>query len=180
MMNRYHNYIFLDKIDSDLSLKIKKIKKVSIIYYIDNFEPFNENNCKLIGKFCKKINVPFYIMNSLKNAVKYKAAGIYITAENRRVILNKFNKLKIIGSVHNNFDYYFKTMQNCSLVMLSPLFYNKKYSRNKILGSNKFRLISRNWKIDLCPLGGINKSNFNKIKLLRMSNIAHRSMLKLT
>jgi thiamine monophosphate synthase len=178
-MNQYHNYIFLDKINSELSLKIKKIKKVSIIYYTDNFEPFNENNCNLIRKFCEKINIPFYIMNSLKNAVKYKAAGIYITAENRRIILNKYYKLKIIGSVHNNLDYYFKNIQNCTLVMLSPLFYNKKYSRNKILGSNKFRLISRNWEIDLCPLGGINNSNLNKIKLLRISNIAHRSMLKL-
>ena len=119
-------------------------------------------------------------MNSFKNAVKYKATGIYITAENRRIILNKSNKLKVIGSVHNNFDYYFKTTQNCTLVMLSPLFYNKKYSRNKILGNNKFRLISRNWKIDLCPLGGINSFNLNKIKLLRIGNIAHRSMLKLT
>lgn len=179
-MNQYHNYIFLDKINSELSLKIKKIKKVSIIYYTDNFELFNENNCKLIRKFCKKINVPFYIINSLKNAVKYKAAGIYITAENRRIILNKSNKLIIIGSVHNNLDYYFKTIQNCTLVMLSPLFYNKKYSRNKILGSNKFRLISKNWKIDLCPLGGINNSNLNRIKLLRISNIAHRSMFNLT
>jgi len=179
-MNQYHNYIFLDKINSELTLKIKKIKKVSIIYYTDNLETFNENNCRLIRDFCKKINAPFYIVNSLKIAVKYKAAGIYITADNRRIILNKYYKLKIIGSVHNNFDCYFKIIQNCTLVMLSPLFYNKKYSRNKILGSNRFRLISRNCKIDLCPLGGINKSNFNKIKLLRISNIAHRSMLKLT
>jgi len=167
-MNQYHNYIFLDKINSELSLKIKKIKKVSIIYYTDNFEPFNENNCKLIRKFCKKINAPFYIVNSLKNAIKYNTAGIYITADNRRIILNKYYKLKIIGSVHNNLDFYFKTIQNCTLMMLSPLFYNKKYSRNKILGSSKFRLISRNWKIDLCALGGINNSNLNKIKLLRI------------
>lgn len=179
-MNQYHNYIFLDKINNKLSLKIKKIKKVSIIYYTDNFEPFNENNCKQIKNFCKKINASFYIVNSLKNAMKYKAAGIYITANNRRIILNKYCKLKIIGSVHNNLDFYFKTIQNCTLVMLSPLFYNKKYSRNKILGTVKFRLISTNWKIDLCPLGGINNSNLNKIKLLRISNIAHRSMLNLT
>jgi thiamine monophosphate synthase len=177
-MNQYHNYIFLDKINSELSLKIKKIKKVSIIYYTDNSEPFNENNCKLIKKFCEKINVPFYIVNSLKIAVKYKAAGIYITANNRRIILNKYYKLKIIGSVHNNLDYYFKTIQNCTLVMLSPLFFNKKYSRNKILGSNKFRLMSKNWKIDLCPLGGINKSNFNNIKLLKTSSIGLRSIFK--
>lgn len=179
-MNQYHNYIFLDKINSELSLKIKKIKKVSIIYYTDNFESFNEIDCKQIKNFCKKINVPFYIVNSLKIAVKYKAAGIYVTAENRRIILNKYYKLKIIGSVHSNLDFYFKTIQNCTLVMLSPLFYNKKYSRNKILGTVKFRLISKNWKIDLCPLGGINNSNLNKIKLLRIGNIAHRSMLKLT
>ena len=42
-MNQYHNYIFLNEINDQLTVRIKKIKNVSIIYYIDDFESFNEN-----------------------------------------------------------------------------------------------------------------------------------------
>ena len=176
-MNQYHNYIFLSEINDQLSISIKKIKKVSIIYYIDDFQLFNENNCKLIRNFCKKINAPFYVVNSINNAVKYKANGIYIDANNKRTLLKKYNKLRIIGSAHNSLDYFFKKNQNCNMIMLSPLFYNNKYSNNKILGTAKFRLISREWKTDVCALGGINKSNINKVKLTKTSNIGFRSMV---
>ena len=152
-MNQYHNYIFLNEINDQLSVRIKKIKNVSIIYYIEDFQLFNENNCQLIRNFCKNINAPFYIVNSITDVAKYKANGIYIKADNKRIILKKYNKLKIIGSAHNNLEYFFKKKQNCNMVMLSPLFYNNKYSNNKILGTAKFRLISREWKTDVCALG---------------------------
>jgi len=176
-MNKYHNYIFLNEINDQLSVRIKKIKNVSIIYYIDDFQLFNENNCRRIRNFCKNIKAPFYLVNSVKNAVKYKATGIFIKADNKRIILKKYNKLKIIGSAHNWLDYFFKKNQNCNMVMLSPLFYNKKYSNNNILGTTKFRLISKDWKIDVCALGGINKTNVNKVKLIKTKNIAFRSMI---
>ena len=179
-MNQYHNYIFLNEINDQLSVRIKKIKNVSIIYYIDDFQSFNENNCKRIRNFCKKINAPFYVVNSINNVVKYKATGIYIKADNKRIILKKYNKLKIIGSAHNNLEYFFKKNQNCNMIMLSPLFYNNKYSNNNILGTAKFRLISKDWKIDLCALGGINKTNINKVKLIKTKNIAFRSMIYLS
>jgi thiamine monophosphate synthase len=176
-MNQYHNYIFLNEINDQLSATIKKFKKISIIYYIEDFQLFNENNCKLIRNFCKNINAPFYVVNSIKDVAKYKANGIYIKADNKRIILKKYNKLKIIGSAHNNLEYFFKKNQNCNMIMLSPLFYNKKYSNNNILGTSKFRLISRGWKIDVCALGGINKTNINKVKLIKTNNIAFRSMI---
>ena len=176
-MNQYHNYIFLSEINDQLSVIIKKIKKVSIIYYIDDFQLFNENNCKLIRDFCKNINAPFYIVNSIIHVAKYKANGIYIKADNKRIILKKYNKLKIIGSAHNTIDYFFKKNQNCTMVMLSPLFYNKKYSINKILGTSKFRLITQGWKTGVCALGGINKTNINKVKLTKSNNIGFRSMV---
>jgi thiamine monophosphate synthase len=176
-MNQYHNYIFLNEINDQLSVRIKKIKNVSIIYYIDKVQSFNENNCQLIRNFCKNINAPFYIVNSITDVAKYKANGIYIKADNKRIILKKYNKLKIIGSAHNNLEYFFKKKQNCNMVMLSPLFYNNKYSNNKILGTAKFRLISKDWKIDVCALGGINKTNINKVKLIKTSNIGFRSMI---
>ena len=63
------------------------------------------------------------------------------------------------------------------MVMLSPIFYNNKYSNNKILGTAKFRLITQGWETDVCALGGINKTNINKVKLIKTSNIGFRSMI---
>ena len=91
-MNPYHNYIFLNEINNEIKLKIKKIKKLSIIYFEDNSTIFNETNCKIIRNFCRSIKAPFYIMNSIKKAVKYKANGTYILANNRRLVINKYPK----------------------------------------------------------------------------------------
>jgi thiamine monophosphate synthase len=176
-MNTYHNYIFLNEINNEIKFKIKKIRKISIIYYEDNSTVFDEVNCKIIRNFCKNIKAPFYVMNCIKKADKYKANGVYISANNRRIILNKYPNLKIIGSAHNNLDYYFKFNQKCTMIMLSPLFYNKKYSYHKILGATKFRLIIKEWKTDFCALGGININKLNIIKLTKTENIAYRSTI---
>ena len=54
-------------------------------------------------------------------------------------------------------------MQGCNIISLSPLFYNSKYSNNKILNPLKFNLIKKNWNTDVCALGGINSKNIKKI-----------------
>ena len=59
----------------------------------------------------------------------------------------------------------------CSGFFLSPLFKNEKYSENKFLGTNKFRLMSLKWTKKVYALGGINSSNLNKIKLLNCNGI---------
>jgi hypothetical protein len=55
--------------------------------------------------------------------------------------------------------------------MISPLFYNKKYSKNKILGPIKINLITKNWKTKIGALGGISPVNYTKTKLLNKINI---------
>jgi thiamine monophosphate synthase len=84
-----------------------------------------------------------------------------------------------MGSAHNQLEYYFKKMQQCRTVTLSPLFFNPKYSVNKILGVVKFNLISKMWNISLCALGGIAEKNINKINLTRATSVAfHRFIEK--
>jgi thiamine-phosphate pyrophosphorylase len=81
-------------------------------------------------------------------------------------------KFIIIGTAHNQLEYYFKKRQNCKIIALSPIFHNPKFSINKILGATKFNLVSRIWKTDLCALGGVNESNIKKIKITKASAIA--------
>ena len=75
-------------------------------------------------------------------------------------------------------EYYYKKMQNFNNLFLSPIFFNKKYSQNRIYGTNKFRLISLEWKINLGALCGINKSNIRKIKLTKVKFIGFSSLIK--
>jgi hypothetical protein len=64
------------------------------------------------------------------------------------------------------------------VIMLSPLFYNKKYSKNKILNVCKFNLISMNWAKKICALGGVNLNNLKKLNMTRSSAAAFVSLMK--
>jgi thiamine monophosphate synthase len=114
----------------------------------------------------------------LKLALQTKANGIFLSAKNKKIIpkIQKLN-FEIIGSAHNQIEYYFKKKQGCTLLMLSPIFFNKKYSENKILGPMKFNLMSSSWNNNLCALGGITSKTLSKIKLTRASSIAFVSLV---
>jgi hypothetical protein len=58
------------------------------------------------------------------------------------------------------------------------LFKTKKYSDNKILNTNKFRLISKEWLITKLALAGIKKKNLNKLKDLKIQGVGTASYFK--
>ena len=134
---------------------------------------------KNIIKFCKFNQLPFYIIDDIKTAKRLNANGIFISSNNRKVGLSLCVnvKFKLIGSVHNQLEYFFKLRQNCKTLMLSPIFYNNKYSLNKILNPIKFNLISLNWKTDICALGGIFNNNIKKIKITKAKSIGIKSWI---
>ena len=158
-----------------------RYKDKSIIIYNENYNDKNFiNEKKLINlrKFCKNKNIKFYIINDIKLAFRYKADGLIISSNNKRPIYN-FNKRIIrIGITHSQKEYYEKKQQKCDYIFLSPIFLNKKYSVNKILGIIKFNLMSLNWKIKILALGGINNKNLKKIKLTKSAGIGAITFFK--
>jgi thiamine-phosphate pyrophosphorylase len=158
-----------------------RYKDKSIIIYSDNYNDKNfisEKELINLRKICKNKNIKFYIINDLKFAFRHKADGIIITSNNKRPIYN-FNKRIIrIGIAHSQKEYYEKKQQNCDYIFLSPIFLNKKYSANKILGILKFNLISLNWKIKILALGGINNKSLKKIKLTKSVGIGAITFFK--
>ena len=134
---------------------------------------------KNIIKFCKFNQIPFYIIDNIKIAKRLNADGIFISSNNRKIGLSLIanEKFKLIGSAHNQLEYSFKIRQNCKTLMLSPIFYNNKYSLNKILNLIKFNLIALNWKIDICALGGVSNSNIKKIKNTKAKSIGIKSLV---
>jgi hypothetical protein len=61
--------------------------------------------------------------------------------------------------------------------MLSPLFFNEKYSKNKILNVTKFNSKTIHWNIDLCALGGINATTLKKVKLTKCVAIGFKKFI---
>ena len=172
-------YFFIDTLDEIIRKNIKNFKKLSFVYKSDSINDINHANIVTIKNFCKKNKILFFISDNFKLAKKYEADGIFLSSSYKKIgnIVLKKN-FKIIGSAHNQLEYSLKNKQSCELIMLSPLFYNKKYSQNKILNVCKFNLISMGWDKKICALGGISLNNFKKLNMTRCSAVAFISLMK--
>ena len=170
-------YFFTTYINEQMFKNVVKFKNIAIIYnnkYIDN-----ENNFLNIKKFCKNNNIKFFILDNFRLAVKYKLDGIILSHNNKRAYLNLNNykkNFKIIGKVHSQNEYSFKIKQNCTTILLSPIFQNLKYNTSKILSISKFNQISKDWRTNVFALGGINFENIKKIKMTKAKGIGFISL----
>lgn len=171
-----NNYVFLDKINFLIKSNLLKFRRINIIINTSNE---NKKEIENIIRFARRFRIPFYIKNSFKYCVKYKSAGVFIESINKKTQRPQLLKKNfvIIGSVHNQLEYIQKVRQNCSILTFSPIFFNEKYSKNKILGILKFNLISLNWNKEISALGGINLRNIKQIKLTRAKSISFHKLI---
>jgi len=173
--NKLEYYIFIEELNEIIVSNLIKLKQKKINIHII----CSEKNYLIIYKFSKKNKIPLYFINNLRLAIQCKVEGVFLTASNKSLKSNiiQTTKLEVIGSAHNQFEYSMKRRQNCSTIMLSPIFYNIKYSPNKILNPTKFNLITLNWDIKVCALGGINNKNIKLINLTKSKSIGVKSLI---
>ena len=173
ILNRYY---FINKFNQ--SHLDKQDKKTTIIYRNYN-QKLNEKLILKLKNYCKKKGNKFLISNNIKLAIKLNLDGAYIPAFNKSFWHNSYSlkkNFKLVGSAHNLTEIKIKEKQNVSSIFISSIFKNNKC--NKFLGIYKFlNLIKLTKKIVVC-LGGINKNNIKKIKLLNIKNIASITMLQ--
>lgn len=168
-------YIFVEELNERIIKNIINLKRQKLRINIIILD----KNSLIISKFAKKEKIPFFFTDNLKYAIKHKAQGILLTNK-YRVQKNNIKittRLEVIGSAHNQREYYIKKKQNCTTIMLSPIFYNNKYSQNKILYVNKFNLITLTWKNNICALGGITSKNLKLINLTRCNSVGIKSLI---
>ena len=154
---------------------IKKNKKISIIYRNNG----SQEDYQKLYKFrqaCRIKNFKFYVANNFKLAKYCKADGLYLSSYNKK----KYSVYKdsLIGSAHNFGEIYEKMKQGCSTIILSRLFKTSYKNKKKYLGIVKFNLISKNYLINLVPLGGINSINLLKLNLVNTNGLALLSEIK--
>ena len=105
--------------------------------------------------------------------------GLYLPSFNKKLKYKNIackNKFKLIGSAHNTSEINNKNKQGCSKIFISPIFKTQK--NKKHLDTIKFNLLSANIKNKLVALGGINSSNFFRLKLTRSKGFASISWIK--
>jgi thiamine monophosphate synthase len=182
MINNIRFYFFTDNLNEVIIKNIHKFKNIAIIYKNSNPEKINNNKILGIKNFCKKNKIPLLIKDNYILAKKYNVDGLFISSLNKKMYnFQSFKKsFFIIGSAHNMLEYHIKIRQKCKSVMFSPIFYNKKYSYNKILGVIRFNLISKQWKTNICALGGVNLKNLSKIKMTASRSVAFVSLINET
>ena len=181
-LNKFYSenfYFFTSHINEQIRKNVLKFKNIAVVY---NKTSVNDlKNFLIIKKFCKYNNLKLYILDNLRVAYQFNLDGIVLSHNNKRLIfVNKITfkkEFKIIGKVHNQREYYFKKKQNCKNLILSPLFSNKKYTNNQLLGVIKFNLISNHWHLRTFAMGGINLQNFNKVKGTKAQGIGFQSFI---
>ena len=175
----YKHYVFLEEINNFIKDNLVKFSTINIIIDINDNTSKNLQNQLSIIEFAKKNRIPFLIKNDFQKSVKYKANGVFITSDHKKItkpILLKKN-FYIVGGAHNQLEYAQKLNQKCHLLMLSPLFFNEKYSKNKILNILKFNSKTIDWEVNLCALGGINSKTLKKVKLTKCVAVAFKKFI---
>ena len=161
-------YYFINKFDPNHINKLDK--KIALIYRNYN----KKTSLELISKiktFCKLNKRIFILSNNYKLALKIDLDGVYIPSFNSNLKHLNYPKKKnfiVLGSAHNIKEIRIKEMQKVNAIFIASLFNKKK----NFLGINKFLNLINFTKKKIIVLGGINKKNLNKLRLLNINGYA--------
>lgn len=174
MINLPNKWFFLDS---------RKKESISILYHITSKDgviffnnEYNDNHhsLKKIEKlvyFCRKNNIPFLFPNSIVNALKFKACGIYLPLSKYQE--NSKNKLSLINippdfiiatSVHNYKEILISNKLKYNIVFISPAFITMSHKEMAPHNTVKFINLCKFSNAQVFALGGINKKNFQLLK----------------
>lgn len=150
---------------------MKLDKKVNIIYRNYN-NTADLNQLKELKEACKNTRRKLYLANDFKLALKLKIDGVYIPAFNKNLNIKYFNKkrIEVLGSAHNLKEVNLKKKQGINKIFLSPIFKTEK--KENYLDIMKFNLLSKYAKGKIIALGGINRINIKKLKLVKCEGFA--------
>jgi thiamine-phosphate pyrophosphorylase len=168
-INKIRKYYFINKFDTN---NIDKQDKQTVIVYRNySLNNKNEEIILKIKKHCKNKRKKFYLSNNIKLAIKLDLDGAYIPSFNKDTLHLAYSykrNFDIIGSAHNLKEIRIKEKQKVKKIVISSLFKKNK----NFLGTNKFKILKNLTKKNVVALGGISRSNLNKLKLLKNPDFA--------
>ena len=168
-INKIRKYYFINKFDTnDID---KQNKQTTIIYRNYSIKTVNQTLILKIKNYCKEKKLKFYLSNNTKLAIKLGLDGSYIPSFNKSTNHLSYSYKRnfcIIGSAHNLKEIRIKEKQKVKKIVISSLFKKNK----NFLGTNKFKILKNLTKKNVVALGGISRSNLNKLKLLKNPDFA--------
>ena len=165
-------YFLIDKLDE---INLDYAKNIGAILILRKTENLKFKEIQKFQKRCISHNIALYIANNVKLLFKLKSNNFYISAYNKQHfnhlrLLN--SKINIIGSAHNPAEINQKIKQGCSNILISRLFKTNYKNKKGWLGTIRFNLLTRKSSANFVALGGINKNNFSKLKMLNIVGFA--------
>jgi len=145
-------YYITSSLDQVKIKNIKKFQDIGVIYKQENNKSVDIFDCYILKNICKKNQIPFFVCDDFKLANKLDANGVFLSS-------------------------LYKKPVNNSILRKNPLFYNEKYSLNKILSVVKFNLITLNWSGKISAMGGIKYENIKKIQITNCYSISFIKLL---
>jgi thiamine-phosphate pyrophosphorylase len=173
--NNLKKFYFIKEFDKN---HIKSLDNDINIIYRNYTEKYDEFKILEIKNFCKKIGKKFFLANNIKLTVKLRLDGAYIPSFNKDLSVKSLTgkKITILGSAHNLKEINQKRNQGVQIIFLSPLFKIKKSPNS--LGIIKFNILSNFFNGKTVALGGINKNNIQKVKILNCFGFASISYIR--
>tara|TARA_B100000575_G_C23122306_1_gene649662 strand:- start:725 stop:1300 length:576 start_codon:yes stop_codon:yes gene_type:complete len=173
-------YFLIIENTKDINLRNIKIRNKFIIIYRNNGKEEVFADLIKFRKSCKIKGISLFIANDTNLAVKLNSDGIYLSAKNHdfKPLNFKRRSFSIIGSAHNFKEIELKRKQGCKYILLSRLFRVSYKPNLNFLGINKFNNYTFKVFGKIVPLGGINFSNFRKLRLVRSDSFAIMSEVK--
>ena len=173
-------YFLIIENTKDIDLRNIKIRNKFIIIYRNNGKKEILDDLIKFRKLCKIRGILLFIANDTNLAVKLNSDGVYLSAKNHEFkSLNFKNRnFNIIGSAHNFKEINLKKKQGCKYILLSRLFHVSYKPNLNFIGTIKFNNYAFKIFKKIVPLGGINFSNFNKLKLVKSDSFAIMSEIK--
>ena len=178
MHNKLNIYYFISDFNSS---DIKKLNKNISLIYRNYDNKLDLNIIKKIKNICTLQKRKFYIANDLKVAKSLGLNGVYIPSFNNLLNFKNLSVpkgFKIIGSAHNKIQLINKKKQGCSEVFVAPIF--KTIKSKFFLDVSRFNLISNFSDLKIIALGGINYSNFKRLRTVNCFGFAAIDWIKKT
>ena len=162
-------YYFINTIDTN-NLQ-KQDRETIIIYRNYSSSNININKLLILKNFLRKKGNKLFLANNFKLALKLKLDGVYLPSFNKDFRHNNYFLKKefiVLGSAHNLKEIKIKEKQGVKAIFISSVFRKK----GTYLGINKFNNLKKHTCKNVIALGGINKTNIKKLKLLNIYGFA--------
>ena len=161
-------YYFINQFDPN---HINQLDKNIALIYRNYKSKIDKKLIIKIKNYCKLNKRKFLLANNWWLAIKLHLDGVYIPSFNKSLNHKSYllkKKFIVVGSAHNLKEVREKERQGVQAIFISSLFNKNK----KFLGINKLKILIKFTKKKIMVLGGINKTNLNKIKLINAYGFA--------